>query len=423
MSIRHLLVNYDQDSTIERIECSDIRAVNSSIEELYIYNPNVTEPLHKFWYMLDSAKLEKKSSGGRSARIVISSQNDNLIKSLSALNDKVNSLIETFTKTDKSKRNKITYDYDQMKISDLITLSEYYPPTLDVNLDNQSTAFDSSGQKIDFITIGNGSKIKVLIELDRIVFKKEYVQKIWRVIQVKKVEKYVTTEDLFAMAKMDERTYGETKYNNNAPPPPPPPHLIMSANAPTNNRITLADITNVRLSKTSQNSYQRAEPKSTQSKGFQPPTQDQLLHMISKMKSKDKPKDKPKDKEEVVGEINKEFDEEFSEVLSEESTEYDDEDDEDDDEDDEYESGPDFGNTDNGSDSDSNDPFSDRYVKNALRTQKNKMTDSDSDEEDPFAPSHIPQKSKKGKTKSKSKTLKVASKQKIKNKTNRKNRK
>ena len=269
MSIRRLLVNYDYDKEVDRVECSGIRAVNSSIQELYIYNPKVREPLHKFWYMIDNAKLEKKSSAGRSARIVISSRDENLIYSLKALDVKIDELVKKL----QTKRD--------LKIRSLLGMSEHYPPTLDVSLDERTVALDPNGESINFMTIGNGSKIKLMIELDRLIFERGIVRKIWRIIQVKQIEDISTHIDLFASLDI------EIEPSRSLRPPPPPPMPVANMPSPLDRGpISLADLSSVKLKPSISNDSKKDAP-ATQNRGFQPPTSNQLQDMIKRLKRAD----------------------------------------------------------------------------------------------------------------------------------------
>ena len=380
MSIRRLLVNYDYDKEVDRVECSGIRAVNSSIQELYIYNPKVREPLHKFWYMIDTAKLEKKSSAGRSARVVISSRDENLIASLKSLDVKIDELVKKL----RTKRD--------LKIRSLLGMSEHYPPTLDVSLDERTVALDPNGESINFMTIGNGSKIKLMIELDRLIFERGIVRKIWRIIQVKQIEDISTHIDLFASLDIEIEPTRSLR-----PPAPPPMPVTNMPPPPDRGPISLADLSSVKL-KPSISNDSKKDGNTNQNRGFQPPTSNQLQDMIKRLKRADTEsvsEDEGPIDEQSIDEQSIDEQSIDEQSLNEESIDQGTFD-EDSDEENEIESA-------NETDDDSEDPFAMADTSEAEPEIDESDKDSEDSEEsfDPFAP---PKKKKIVKTKPKGKS-------------------
>ena len=282
MSIRGLLVNYELETEINKVECSEIRAVNSSVEELLIYNPNIREPLHKFWYMIDNAKLDRKSSRGRLARIVVSSQDTNLIESIKSLDLRIDELVKKLFE----KRKKKNLEIDQIVFESSITITSNFPPTMDVSLDNSSISLNSTGEQMDFMMIGNGSKIKILIELDRLIFERNVIRKMWRVIQIKRIEDITITADLFSSFEMETQVVqivqpGQQTTSHPQPPPMPNVFRPRLPHPDSQNRISLEDLNTARLKP-------RVDDTEQKHRGFQPPTSDQLHDMIKKLKRSEK---------------------------------------------------------------------------------------------------------------------------------------
>lgn len=188
-TIRDLFVDYNDDQMVDKIECSSIRALDSSTKEFHIYNPKVHQPLRKFIYLLDNVKLDKKLKGGKQIKMVLSSRDEKLIGSISNLDERINEYITYL--------NEAGLDIGS-KVSELIVTSDYYPPVLQVTSDRASV-IDTDGTAIKIMNIPNGSMIKAIVELERVEVKYGSIEKIWRVIQIKKSQSISTDAsiDLF----------------------------------------------------------------------------------------------------------------------------------------------------------------------------------------------------------------------------------
>ena len=175
--------------------------------------------------------------------------------------------------------------HGDVEIQRLMRLSDHYPPILDVVIDNRTITLNSDGEQIEFMALKNGSKIKILIEFDRIMFKKNTAHKIWRVIQLKKEIDISMTNDLFASLEMELQNNEIVPIKSIHIPPPPPPPFNMSM---TNNRdvIQLSDLNQVKLkSHVSQDNRSISNDITNQNRGFIPPTQDELQSIIKKLKN------------------------------------------------------------------------------------------------------------------------------------------
>ena len=86
--LNNYLVNYNMDTQINNIEYGNIEYVNSFTQKIKFYNPNVNEPLHKFWYFIPNAKMTNKTNN--SITIALCSNDKNLIESIKNLDTKTN---------------------------------------------------------------------------------------------------------------------------------------------------------------------------------------------------------------------------------------------------------------------------------------------------------------------------------------------
>lgn len=260
-TIRDLFVNYENDQTIERIECSSIRSVNSSTKEINVYNPNVRQPLQKYLYILDNVKLDKKLSGGKQAKVVLSSQDKKLIESIKNLNQKIDEYINYLNEN----------GHNITDISDLLTISEYYPPVLTITLD-QSAVLDTDGTHVKIMSIANGSMIKMIVELERLIIRRDTVEKIWRAIQIKKVQNLTTDSSIDLFDAYDGKSSTSSIQTmrpiiNEQSPPPPSPPIHSGINRPE--RTT---------------AFVNPNPL-TKPRGFSPPSAIDLRQMITNLKS------------------------------------------------------------------------------------------------------------------------------------------
>ena len=88
--INNLVVDYNKSTKINNIEYSAIESINTFTKRIKFYNPEVSEPLHKFWYMVGNAKIIKKNQNILS--IALSSTDTKLIESIKNLDEKVNNI-------------------------------------------------------------------------------------------------------------------------------------------------------------------------------------------------------------------------------------------------------------------------------------------------------------------------------------------
>ena len=261
------IVNYNKTTTIERIECGDVEMINSFYRRLKIYNPSVDEPMHKFWYYIQKAKLKRKE---KNAMIVaIPSTNTKLIESIANLDEKINDLLM---------KKKI----HSKKIEPSIITNEFNPPTMKLHFDDDSKAYDSERNSIKFMNISNNSNISVLIELDFIIISGN-ISRRWKIIGMEDLSTSIKIGDLLTSLKSNHsqhQIYGKNDFIPLNPipslmpmPPPPPPTLFYTQNeniSENKNDITL------------QKQQPKKEIKTVEV--YRPPTELQLQDMLGKLK-------------------------------------------------------------------------------------------------------------------------------------------
>lgn len=317
--IHNFVVDYNKSTKINNIEYSNTESVNTFTKKIKFFNPEISEPLHKFWYFVPNAKLIKKSSG--ILTLALSSTDTNLIESLKNLDDKTDVVLKKI--------------HQSIKSTPSIKLSQNFPPVIEACVDGESKCYDQDNKPIVFMNIKNNSKIQLYMEFDCITFGSNRCERKWRVIQMKENKPIDLNANMFdAMppgipsghpmgfpqgsagppmmpgmhsssqgipqmfyppAPHLQMPYGMQPYNpyysahgsSGIPPPPsmgPPPSSLLGPPPigfpPTSGQ-------------------KEDKPGPAGGSLFQPPTQDQLLSMIGKLKKPTKVTDTKKSENHV----------------------------------------------------------------------------------------------------------------------------
>jgi hypothetical protein len=295
--IHNLIVDYNKSTKINAIEHSNVESVNSFTRKIRFFNPNINEPLHKFWYHIPNAKLIKKGSG--TITVVLSSNDTNLIESIKNLDDATSEIIKNHN--------------EHYRIDRSISLSVNYPPMLTLIVDHDSKCFNHDNSSISYMNIKNGTKIQIYIEFESIMMGSTECYRKWRILQLKEIKSLDMTVNLFDLipGNMQGQIVPETLapgpgYNHypgygpttsvlgakspyvpglhgnigSIPPPPPPvpPFAgFLVTSQITDTRVPVAPA----ILKTTTD---RPSTENVVMSGFQPPSRCQLLNMISKLK-------------------------------------------------------------------------------------------------------------------------------------------
>lgn len=289
--LKDLLVNYTETTEIEGIEYSGPRYYGNTTER-YVYNPSVSQPLHKFLYMITNCKIESKKYDSKNdsctMRIVTTRKDKKFIKSTSNLNSHLDKMIKKYNDRDNVSRS----------IDKLVSLSDNYPPVITVHADNTSMIMNHKGDEIKSNKIRNGSRVMVLIEFVKVIFNPDNVKKIWRIVQMKEIKELDITKDIFSMDIISNYNTDETMFKKqiSIPPPPPPPSMMPSITNPNTNNSRpsranlLSEIANASLSSksSSKTNSNNNKPKETNTGGsFFPPSKDLLANAIARLKKRD----------------------------------------------------------------------------------------------------------------------------------------
>lgn len=284
--IHNFVVDYNKTTKINNIEFANPEKISVFTQKMRFYNPDISEPLHKFWYFIPNAKLIKKGQG--LLTIVLSSSDTNLIESLKSLDEKTDHIIKKII--------------PGKPISPTIKISSNFPPVLEVNVDTESKCYDQENAVTNYMSIKNNAKIQLYMEFDSVVSGADRCERKWRVIQLKENKPIDLNANMFDIVAQTQQhttnvmntfypspishpvhlasSYSMNPYNPvpvqqmsvapyhlshglHIPPAPPPPPLSSLYSPPP-------------LREEKQNSVGGTL--------FQPPTQDQLMSMIGKLK-------------------------------------------------------------------------------------------------------------------------------------------
>lgn len=253
------VVNYNSNPTITNLEHSDIEYVNMFSKKIVFYNPEVDEPLHKFWYYLPKVKIINTDKNN--IRIVFSNK-DKIMTSVNSLDDRVDEITKTI------------FGCDSI-IAKSITIRPNYPPTMDLIYDAKTKLFDQMNRKIDTGELENGMNMMMYIEFDQIFITSNGFFRKWRIIQMKCLKNSISlTENLFEENLNSQQSNGLMNLN----PIPPPPPL-----SPSNDHPSFS-------SKTSNNNFPQPMNETKKDKTvpveFFAPTKDQLIDMMNRLKKK-----------------------------------------------------------------------------------------------------------------------------------------
>ena len=301
--IHHYVVDYNKSTKINNIEYSSIEPVNTFTKKIKFFNPEISEPLHRFWYFVPNAKLIKKNVG--MITLVLSSTDTNIIESIKNLDEKTGNILKKINQS--------------IKILPSIKISPNFPPVLEIYVDDDSKYYDQDNKSIVYMNIKNNSKIQLYIEFESVTFGSNRCERRWRIIQLKENKSLDLNTNMFDMI-YQEHTHGHIPLNLGNPsmfyaPSHAPSHAPAHAPSQTSYGIQQYNPYYVPYGQSvgfppsslmgppsppltpplSTKPYpilsQRDENPTICGASFQPPTQDQLLSMLEKLKKPTKPID------------------------------------------------------------------------------------------------------------------------------------
>ena len=266
--IQKLLFDYNKNDTITNIENSEIETINTFTSKINFYNPDINEPLHKFWFFIPNAKLIKKTDN--TIKIVLSSNEKKLINSICSLDILVDNIISSHTNNIKN-------------INSSLAQTAHYPPVLELSIDNKVNCYNSNNEKINYMSLYNGSKIQLYIEFESVIINSSKCTKKWKVLQMKKEIKIDLSVNLFDMP------IPEPIARPRFCPIPPPINIVPKQN-----------ISYTPIKKSS--NHQNISPPNTGS-CYLAPTQNQLLHALNQLKKKKRDKTDIKTKSQTINPV------------------------------------------------------------------------------------------------------------------------
>jgi len=196
----------DPKNIIDNLYHSNIEQINSFFKKIKFYNPKINEPLHKFWYNINNAKIIKKNANN--LEIALPQNDANLINSINNLDDLINNKLKDF-------------DNNYICNKTIIT-NKNYPPYIILNIDNTTKFYNNENIQINYIDLENENKVNLYIEFDCVIINSlnnKVCSKKWKILQLKKINSLLD----------NNLNFFENKIIQNIPPPPqlPPPSNII----------------------------------------------------------------------------------------------------------------------------------------------------------------------------------------------------
>jgi hypothetical protein len=258
MSISELITNIENDKKNIIIDTSD--KDDSIFNRLNIYNADINQPLHKFWFYIDNVKIMSKSKS--QFKIIFSSSelHKKLVNYITDLDNKILEIIK--------KRHNVK------TIKPSIETTEHLPSQINLRFDSVAI-FDEDENNILPDNLKLGSSISMYFELNECVLNNKSAWLNWSALQVKVNKKIDFSKSFFNFTQMVEPKI--VKPTIILPPPAP----IMQVN--TQPMVICQPIQN-----NSQNSSKNT--------GSYIPTANDLLSQLKKLKKvKDVQEETPKE--------------------------------------------------------------------------------------------------------------------------------
>jgi hypothetical protein len=263
--LNNYLVNYEECPVINNIEYSNIENVNPFVKKIKFYNPDITEPLHKFWFYIKNAKLIKK--GSMTLQIALSNKETKLIECMQNLDKKIYDILH--------KKN------EKYNIRPSLIMSANYPPVITLGVDSTSKCYDTDNNLIDYMGIRNGAILHIFVEFESVTIGSDECIKKWKVLQIKENKPLDMSLNFFEIqssVQINSRMQLGGSIPISPPPPPPPPMQLVPAihSAPPIQLCIPPRPPAISIS--------TPPPKNNTSSGFCPPSLNDLLGSISKLK-------------------------------------------------------------------------------------------------------------------------------------------
>jgi len=213
-----MIENYiiDTDNTIFDDSILDHEKFINNKEIYDIYNNRVDEPLHKFWFKLDTTKFLNCYYDYNILTFVINDKNSKIKKTI----DYINKIAETIKQKYILYLNLTNIDYDNIDIELPIKQYDNYPSIIKF-YNKKKSIYNENNQKEEIINLSSGIKYLLLFEINY--------------FKIIKTDKNFIIKFFFNILKIQtQKLFNIDDYSLNKniilPPPPPPPPSFPSIN-------------------------------------------------------------------------------------------------------------------------------------------------------------------------------------------------
>lgn len=204
-------------------------------KEIYdVYNNGVDEPLHKFWFVLDTTKFLNSYYEYNILTFVMNDKNNKIKKTI----DYIQKIAETIKQKYINYMHLTNIDYDNVDVELPIKQYDNYPSIIKLYNRNKSI-HNENNQKEEITNLCSGNKYFVLFEINY--------------FKIIKSDKNYTIKFFFNILKIQtQKIFNVDDYSLNKniitiPLPPPPPPLFLSNYKIINEKINNDKIINDKI--------------------------------------------------------------------------------------------------------------------------------------------------------------------------------
>jgi len=231
-----MIENYiiDTDNTIFEDSILDHEKFINNKEIYDIYNNAVDEPLHKFWFKLDTTKFLNCYYEYNILTFVINDKNSKIKKTI----DYINKIADNIKQKYITHLNLTETDYDNIDIELPIKQYDNYPSIVKF-YNKKKSLYNENNQKEEITNLSSGIKYLLLFEINY--------------FKIIKSNKNFTIKFFFNILKIQtQKLFNIDDYSLNKniilPPPPPPPPMFIPINYKiSNDKINNDKINNEKI--------------------------------------------------------------------------------------------------------------------------------------------------------------------------------
>lgn len=172
----------DINTTLDKIQIGKRKAFGMTYYKIPIYNPQLTHPQQKFWFMLPKVKIVSNNNNNNNITIALSGNDHNakFIDYIKCIETKIKNIVSSNIKSSFVKKN-------------------HHAPTMSVNLLLNTPIFDENDSVINISNITDGKCVSCFIELSEVLVSDDNnAWIIWNFLQIKLLDEIDFKKSMFS---------------------------------------------------------------------------------------------------------------------------------------------------------------------------------------------------------------------------------